>query len=137
MSTITIEIQGTAAQLESFEHRCHVTELMLAGTLCHRFDIDPEPGNLDLIAGWMASSRALGIANHLTSGIQIQMLTEPPQPAQKAADSGLLNQHASAAADALQLCYLIEESGASPELTAISLKASELHQKLQAMCNAS
>lgn len=37
---------------------------------------------------------------------------------------------------ALSLCYLIEESGASPELTAISLKASELHQSINAAMGA-
>lgn len=137
MSTIIIEMQATPAQIQSFEHRCEVTELILAGTLCSRFGITPSPEHLALISGWMSSSRALGIANHLASGIQMQMHTDPPQPAQPSGESGWLNQHAEAAADALQLCYLIEAAGASPELTAISLKASDLRQKLQAMCNAS
>lgn len=34
---------------------------------------------------------------------------------------------------ALDLCYLIEESGSSSELTKISLKASELHQAINAL----
>lgn len=123
MSTTTIRIQGSEAQLQDFEKQCEVTELMLAQTLCRRFQIPHTQENLGIVAGWMSTARSMGIANHLTSGIKMEHLESQAKPSQL----GDLRQMA------LDLCYRIEEAGASPELTAISLKASELQQAINAL----
>lgn len=73
MTTTTIRIQGTDARFQQFERQCRVTELMLASTLCDRFKIQRTDKHLELIAGWLASARSMGIANHLTSGIQVKV----------------------------------------------------------------
>lgn len=122
MSTTTIRIQATEAQLQSFERQCEVTELMLAQTLCRRFQIPATQENLGIVAGWMSTARSMGITNHLTSGIKMEHLEGQAKPR-----LGELRQMA------LDLCYLIEASGASPELTAISAKASELQQAINAL----
>jgi len=115
MSTTTIRIQGSEAQFQHFEHMCEVAEIQLAHTLCRRFQIEPTQETLGIVASWMSTARSLGIAAHTMSGIQISLGPDR---------LGDLRQMA------LDLCYLVEESGASPELTAISAKASALHQAI-------
>ena len=132
MSTTTIRIQGPEAQFQQFEHQCQVTELLLAQSLCRRYQIEATEENLGIVAGWMASARSMGIANHVTSGIQLEAVDAKP----KAGESGWLRQHAAAAEKAAQLCALIESSGASPELTEISIQASSLYRTLIDMVNA-
>lgn len=120
MSTTTIRIQGTEAQFQQFERQCEVAEIQLAHTLCRRFQIEPTQETLGIVAGWMSTARALGIAAHTMSGIQIQAVDGQEKPQ----TLGDLRQMA------LDLCHLIEACGASPELTAASLKASELHTSI-------
>lgn len=134
MSTTTIRIQGTEAQFQDFESRCEVTELMLAQTLCRRYQIDPTQENLGIVAGWMSTARSMGIANHVTSGIRMEQVDDQAKP--QTGESGWLRQHAAAAEKAAQLCALIESSGASPELTEISIQASSLYRTLIDMVNA-
>lgn len=74
MSTLAIRFQGTENQFRQFEHQCRVTELMLARTLCDRFRISTTQENLEMVAGWMASARSMGIGNHLTSGIKMEVV---------------------------------------------------------------
>lgn len=76
MSTLAIRFQGTEAQFRQFEHQCRVTEMMFARTLCDRFFISRTQENLEMVAGWMASARSMGIANHLTSGIKMEVVDE-------------------------------------------------------------
>lgn len=71
--TLTIRVQGTPGQFSAFENRCEVTELMLASTLCSRFQIEPTQENLGIVASWMSTARSMGIANHLTSGIKFEV----------------------------------------------------------------
>ena len=123
MSTTTIHIQATEAQLQRFEHQCEVTELMLASTLCRRYQIPTTQENLGIVAGWMSTARSMGIANHLTSGIQMQMVNDQAKPE----GLGEIRQQA------LDLCHLIEQAGASPELTAASGAASELLKSINAL----
>lgn len=80
MSTTTIRIQATEGQLQAFERQCQLTELLLAQSLCRRFQIDTTEENLGIVAGWMASARSLGIANHLTSGIKMEHLESQAKP---------------------------------------------------------
>lgn len=118
--TTTIRIQATEAQLAEFENRCQLTERLLAGTLLTRLGLPATPENTELVAGWMSTARSQGIANHVTSGIRMEMVGDQARPQQL----GDLRQMA------LDLCHLIEAAGASPALTAASLKASELHQAI-------
>lgn len=74
--TISFRIQGTDAQFRQFEHQCQVTELMLASTLIDRFQIPRTQENLELISGWMASARSMGIGNHLMNGIKMELVDE-------------------------------------------------------------
>lgn len=84
MSTTNIRIQGTEAQFEQFERQCRITEFMLAQTLCRRFNLPTTQENLTLVAGWMSTARSMGIANHVTSGIQMKVAgginDEPEMP---------------------------------------------------------
>lgn len=121
MSTTTIHIQATEPQLQQFERQCELNELLLSQSLCRRFQIPATQETLGIVAGWMASARSMGIVAYGTSGIQITCDDQA-----KPLDLGDLRQMA------LDLCCLIEESGASPELTKISVKASELHQAINA-----
>lgn len=123
MSTTTIRIQGSEAQFQQFERQCEVAEIQLALTLCRKFQLPTTQETLGIVAGWMSAARALGIAAHTMSGIQIQASDDQAKPSQL----GELRQMA------LDLCYLIEACGASPELTAASLKASELQQAINAL----
>lgn len=128
MSTTTICIHGTEEQLKAFEHQCEVIEVLLAQTLCRRFQIPVSPENLSMVAGWMSTARSQGIVAYVTRGIRIETINDQAQPPPSATRSQLgdLRQMA------LDLCYQIEESGASPELTAISVKAAELSQAINA-----
>lgn len=105
MSTTNIRIQGTEAQFEQFERQCRITEFILAQTLCRRFNLPTTQENLTLVAGWMSTARSMGIANHVTSGIQMQM--DDDQIAKPQA-LGSLRQMA------IDLCHAIEACGASP-----------------------
>lgn len=93
MSTTTIRIQATEAQLQAFQQQCEVTELMLASTLCRKFQIPTTQENLGIVAGWMSTARSMGIANHLTSGIKMEHLesqaSEILPPVQEAIKTGL------------------------------------------------
>lgn len=80
MSSLAIRFQGTEAQFRQFEHQCRVTELMLARTLCDRFRIFTTQENLEMVAGWMASARSMGIGNYLTSGIKMEVVDEGALP---------------------------------------------------------
>lgn len=80
MSSLAIRFQGTEAQFRQFEHQCRVTELMLARTLCDRFHISTTQENLEMVASWMASARSMGIGNHLTSGIKMELVDENALP---------------------------------------------------------
>lgn len=71
MSTTTIRIQATEEQLQQFERQCEVTELLLAQSLCRRYQIPATQENLGIVAGWMASARSMGIVAHSTAGIQM------------------------------------------------------------------
>ena len=79
---ILFRIQGTEAQFSAFERQCQTTELLLASTLCDRFQIERSQENLGIVAGWLASARAMGIGNHLMSGIKMELVDdqakEPP-----------------------------------------------------------
>ncbi|MDP1591385.1 MAG: hypothetical protein Q8M07_26760 [Prosthecobacter sp.] len=80
MSTAAFRIQGTEAQLKEFEHRCFVTETMFAGTLCDRFKIEKTETNLELVASWLQSARSMGIANHLSCGIKMELVNPSAKP---------------------------------------------------------
>lgn len=73
----SLRITATSQQLEEFERRCQLTELMLAGTLCGRFGIEKTNENLELVAGWMQTARSLGVVNQADCGIRLEMGDSP------------------------------------------------------------
>ena len=126
MSTTTIRIRATDQQLAQFESQCQLTEQLLAQSLCRRFQIEPSLENLGIVGGWMASARSMGITTHITSGIQIETGNDQAKLQAQVHDLAQKIPLGDIRQQALDLCYLVEESGASPELTAISVKASGL-----------
>lgn len=76
--TTKIHIQATHQQVEQFNQRCELSEMLFAKTLAERIQgmsaADAEPFILD----WFKSVRTMAVANHITSGIKAG-IAEPTQ----------------------------------------------------------